>query len=282
LGRATLIVAVLLGIWLAKFPGVWGVRGSEAVESRNRLIRGIYATLKERSGSQKSSTFVTTFGTVNVETLRFLALQDGAELTLSDRHLSDNLPDYARSLESADFAVASDSGNGEVPDWLPSTRVQGQTLALIRSSPDFVQIASFPTPSGKPYYVFERRPKFSGWKALSGMGEVEGPYPQWNLPKVRWGLGPASLLAVDGAQGGRMRLIISCYTHIPNQKVTVRFDGKRIAVHVLPVVGKVYRFETRLDVSRGPHSIELVYKDWVRDPPNRPRATLFAELQLAR
>jgi hypothetical protein len=282
LGRATLIVAVLLGIWLAKFPSVWGVRGSEAVESRNRLIQGIYATLKERTGPQKSSTFVTTFGTVNTETLRFLALQDGAELTFSDRHLSDNLPDYARSLESADFAVASDSGNGEVPDWLPSTRVQGQTLALIRSSPDFVQIASFPTQSGKPYYVFERRAKFSGWKALSGMDEVEGPYPQWNLPKVRWGLGPASLLAVDGAQGGRIRLIMSCYASIPNQEVTVRLDGKRIAVHALPLTGKVYRFETPLDVSRGPHGIELVYKDWVRDPPNRPLATLFAELRIER
>ena len=177
LGRARLIVAVLLGIWLAKFPGAWGIRGSEAVDSRNRLIQGVYATLKERTGSQKSSTFVTTFGTVNIGTLRFLALQDGAELTFSDQVLSDNLPDYARSLESADFAVASDDGNLEAQDWLPSSKVQGQTLALIRANPDFVQIASFPTSSGKPYYVFERRTKFSGWKALSGMGEVEGRYP---------------------------------------------------------------------------------------------------------
>jgi hypothetical protein len=95
-------------------------------------------------------------------------------------------------------------------------------------------------------------------------------------------LGPASLLAVDGAQGGRMRLIMSCYTYIPNQEVTVRLDGKRIAVHALPVTSKVYRFETPIDVPRGPHEIELVYKDWARDPPNRPLATLFAELQIAR
>ena len=282
LGRATLIVAVLLSIWLAKFPGVWGIRGSEAVESRNRLIQGIYATLKERTGSQKSSTFLTTFGTVNIGTLRFLALRDGAELTFSDQVLSDKLPDYARSLESADFVVASDDGNREAEDWLPSSKVQGQTLALIRSNPDFVQIASFPTPSGKPYYLFERRPKFSGWKALSGMGEVEGPYPKLNLPKVRWGLGPASLLAVDGAQGGRMRLIMSCYTYIPNQEVTVRLDGKRIAVHALPVTGKVYEFEAPLDMSPGPHRIELVYKDWVRDPRTRSYGALFAELRIER
>lgn len=282
LGRTALIAAVLLGIWLAKFPGVWGIRGSEAVEGRNSLIQGIYATVKERAGSRKSSIFVTTFGTVNIGTLRFLALREGAELTFSDQVLSDNLADYARSLESADFAIASDDGSPEARDWLPSTKIQGQTLALIRSIPDFVQIATFQTTSGKPYYVFERRPDFSGWKALSGMGDIEGPYPKLSLPKVRWGLGPASLLAVDGAQGGRIRLIMSCYTSVPNQEVAVRLDGKRIAVHALPVTGRAYRFETRLDLSPGPHRIELVYKDWVRGHPNGPLATLFAELRLER
>ena len=281
-GKVTLIAAVLLGIWLAQFPAAWGVRGSEAVENRNRLIHDIYTTLKEKAGSHESSTFVTTFGTVNKGTLRFLALRDGVELAFSDLVLSDNLADYAHSLESADFAVASEPGNGEgVEGRLPSSKVQGQTLALIRSHPDFVQIASFPTSTGKLYYVFERRPKFSGWKVIAGLGEVEGPYPRLNLPKVRWGLGPASLLAVDGAQGKPMRLIMSCYTYIPNQEVTVRLDGKRIAVHALPVTSKIHRFETALDVSRGSHKIELVYKDWVRDPPNKPLAVLFGELRIA-
>lgn len=281
-GRAALIVVVLLGIWLAKFPGVWGTRGSEAVEGRNKLVQDIYATVKERAGSQKASTFVTTFGTVNIGTLRFLALRDGTELTFSDQVLSDNVEDYVRSLESADFAIASDEGNAEARDWLPSSKIQGQTLALIRANGDFAQIAAFPTPSGKPYYVFERRRKFSGWKTLSGMGEVEGPYPRLSLPKVRWGLGPESRLVVDAWQGGRMRLVMSCYTYIPNQEITVRLDGKRIALHAMPAVGKVYRFETQVDAVRGRHEIELVYKDWLRDQPSRPLATLFAELRIER
>jgi hypothetical protein len=282
LGRATFVVVVLLGLWLATSPEVLGVHGTEAVESRNQLVRSVDIALKERAGPRTYATFVTTFGTVNSETLRFLALQDGAALTFSDQALSDNLADHARDLETADFAVASEPGSGEVPGWLPSTRVEGPTLALIQSNPDFVQIASFPTPSGRRYYLFERQPKFSRWNALSGMGEVEGPYPQWNLPNVRWGLGPVTLLAVDGAQSGRMRLIMSCVAHVPNQQVTVRLDGMRIAVHALPVAGKVYGFETPLDVSSGPHRIELVYTNWVRDPSNRPLATLFAELRLER
>jgi len=282
LGRAALVVVVLLGLWLAKFPSALGVRGSEAVESRNRLVRSVYATLKERAGYRKSSTFVTTFGTVNSETLRFLALQEGAALTFLDQALVDDLPAYVGDLERADFAVASEPGSGEVPAWLPSSKVEGQTLALIQSNPDFVQIASLPTLTGKRYYIFERLPKFSGWTALTGMGEVEGPYPQWNLPKVRWGLGPATLLAVDAAQAGRMRLVMSCYAHVPNQAISVRLDGRRIALHALPVAGKAYRFETLLDLSRGPHKIELVYKDSVRDPSSRLLAALFTELRLER
>ncbi len=40
---------------------------------------------------------------------------------------------------------------------------------------------------------------FAGWRAASGLGAVEGPYPQWNLPLICWGHGPATRLTIPAA-----------------------------------------------------------------------------------
>ena len=37
---------------------------------------------------------------------------------------------------------------------------------------------------------------FTGWRALTGLGPQEGPFPQWNLPVVRWGTGAETRLQV--------------------------------------------------------------------------------------
>src|SRR5258708_35617056 len=75
--------------------------------------------------------------------------------------------------------------------------------------------------------------EFSGWRALSGFGRIEGPYPQ--LPVVRWGLGPASRLAFSADAGGTAMLELSGQSAVAGQAVDVLLDGSVILKRVVPM-----------------------------------------------
>lgn len=55
----------------------------------------------------------------------------------------------------------------------------------------------------------------TGFVAARGLGPVEGPYPQWDLPLVRWARAPAVRLTVPPLdQLGRLHLVLSVRGHV--------------------------------------------------------------------
>jgi hypothetical protein len=123
---------------------------------------------------------------------------------------------------------------------------------------------------------------FSENVGLTGFAELEGPHPQWNMPVVRWGLSPKSLLRV-GRHRGPFLLILKGLTYHPQQTVQVFLSGKLIHKHTFSKPGV---FETLNIPLRGDGSdmtVELVYKHSEKPTltDSRPRAVLFRCIQLA-
>ena len=69
-------------------------------------------------------------------------------------------------------------------------------------------------------------PAFYGWKREIGLAAVEGPYPQWNLPHIRWGLSPETVLYFQG-DGLPIDLVIEARRNSrPGQRLQINLNGK--------------------------------------------------------
>lgn len=280
--RQVLVTSLLLASLLcAKSPPYWGEVKDPLVQKRNRLVEEIYRSLREAQPRHDARIYVTTAGTVNAHLLQYMALKDGFSRwsfgKFDERY---DLELYRNEVKSADFVVASEPGNSEVPPNLASTALQGQTLALLRDRQGLVELATFPTLSGKSYVLFERIGAFFGWAATDGFLGDEGPYPQWSLPIVRWGLGPSSRLQVRDTRGGSSTLVLEGRSDLRNQVMIVRLDGNEIARYHFTEPGKFETITIVLPLAPGSHNIELAYRVWQEQPNEPRRAVLFKTLRI--
>jgi hypothetical protein len=164
-------------------------------------------------------------------------------------------------------------------DWLPSTKIQDQTLELVRSHGDFRQIAAVPTINGKRYFIFEKPGPFSGWDRIDGLAPEEGPYPQWNLPVVRWGVGNTTIGQFTAGPGGAALHIVA-RADMPDQMMTVQLDGRTLVTHRFSKPGQFDTLEIPLAADSGTHTIRINYA-LHENNPDRPMAVLYQKLRIS-
>jgi len=79
---------------------------------------------------------------------------------------------------------------------------------------------------------------------------------------------------------GRYRLVASGKAAVDNTQLTVRIDGTEVGKHSFPSQ-RFESFDLPVELTAGPHTIELAYSDWVKSGP-RPMAILFQTMKLLR
>lgn len=279
---------VLIGACCAQWPVYWGDAGDPAVAGRNRLAGDILRSLHERAAGSPSRVFVTAPGRINPDLLQYMARRDGLRLQFSRLcgprvaciYLSDELGPYRQEVDEADFVLVGEPGHSEEVAELPSARVQQPLLELLRSRSDYVERERFPTLNDKSFLLFERLGPFHGWSGSRGLLDPEGPYPQWQLPVVRWGCGPSTTLTFADRSGGAMRLVIDGRSGFAGQTMTVRLDDHTLAQHVFREPPVFERLDLPLDLGPGTHAVELDFTAWEPAPESPKRAVLFRTLQV--
>jgi glycosyltransferase involved in cell wall biosynthesis len=118
-----------------------------------------------------------------------------------------------------------------------------------------------------------------GWRAVSGFDPWEGPYPEQALARCRWAVGPRSRFDVDAARAGPSRVLISCRTYDPGQRVRLIHAGRVIGeADVPPDNGRktdhVLQFKT--NVRAGANAFEMQFWNW--QPGARPLALLVSAI----
>jgi hypothetical protein len=121
-------------------------------------------------------------------------------------------------------------------------------------------------------------PPFIGWRNSEGLDRLEGPYPQWDLPQVRWGLGPATTLVFHGDGKPATLILEGRRNDRRDQSLVVRLNGEEIARHEF---GKFEFRELRVPLApkRGSNELVLEYGAWNTETP-RATAVLFRRLQI--
>lgn len=125
------------------------------------------------------------------------------------------------------------------------------------------------------------RAAFYGWTRATGLAPAEGPYPQWSLPRVRWGLGPVTRLSFESSQGENRNLVMRCKPHqVADQELSVLLDGSPMGRRVFPNGEQFVDVVFPLTASGGAHEIEIRYRTWDASDPDRPLAILFEKLRI--
>lgn len=172
--RRAAFLAVLFGAGLAcaRFPPSWGQRDSEVLMARRALSDRLAELLRDDQAHPEDRILFTAVGNVSPDLVCYTDLRDGRPLR---RRVGTppmgGLEDFKRAMNAATWVVASEPDNGEVAAQHPFSKVQAETLAMIRTRADFELVGSAPTHTGKNFYVYRRiRP--------ANMKQSDGPSPQ--------------------------------------------------------------------------------------------------------
>lgn len=278
-----ILAVVLLGaVGISHFvPELYKPGGANVVQ-RRRIISSVYNALRQYNVGDRARIYMTTTGYVNAAVLDYLNLQQGLPaFNIAEQPYSPDLKLHESEMDKSDYVIASEQGNSEsFGNFIPSGNMQDATLAHIRANPDFAEIAAIPTQNEKRFFVFKRVPPFYGWDVTTGLGPVEGPYPDWKLREVRWGFGPKTVATLPPAlTTGDYLLVVSGKPALANLEMTVRIDGREVGRHVFPSQLRFDAFELPVHLGPGRHEIELDYANWAKVEP-RPMAVLFQTMKL--
>jgi hypothetical protein len=253
---------------------------SPIAAGHRRIIDDISAALLAQDIHPRTRIYITTTGFVNADVLNFMALQRMLPpWNFQQRPAIGDLAVHAQEIKKSQYVIASEQGNSEaMGGFLGAGNIQDQTLALVRNDPEFDQIGEFPTLNGKKYFLFHRE-RFSGIDAISGLGPIEGPYPQWGLDKVRWGNGPQSALRVQAQSEGQYKLMTEGRAAVAGAKMTLLVDNGVVSSYVFATNNQFERSQFMMHLTPGPHELTLTYSEWDR-AGGESRALLFDLLKL--
>lgn len=118
---------------------------------------------------------------------------------------------------------------------------------------------------------------FNGWRAQSGLADLEGPYPQWNLGAVRWGLHPSTHLIADRPEGGTY--ILECVAKAETVlTMTIEVAGKKVLEHTFNEPSKFENLSAEFELPPG-GEITLNYSHGA-PIKEKPMSVLFKALRL--
>ena len=154
-----IIVIALFGVGQFQWP--WyhiskqtGVLSSE-VQYRRSAIESLYNDILQnqkdnriRNEKPLSVFFTTSNKFFNSFTLRFYLAKGNVANETRDLYLSDNIPLFIQSINSSDYVVAFNESNTDTFPWLPSSKIQGQVLRILRSDPNLRLIRTYTDPYG--------------------------------------------------------------------------------------------------------------------------------------
>lgn len=274
---AVLILAVVIGLGEFRWPRRVGrYTGAQSVARRN-IATGIYRTLLRADPAGNAKVDIDGIGDINPDLFKYYNARDQYSFEFYSPPDTDKLQQHLNALDNSRFLILSQSKTRITANFYPGYKVLDAMNVTIRKRPRWRQIGYFVfPPSKRGFYVFERKLlDFSGWNDATGLGAVEGPYPNMNLPIVRWGIGPATTVQFV-APAKPVALHFTFRNEHPDEVVRVLLDGRRIFSHTYHAPpSNLVSVALPLRVAPGSkHQLRVTYSQWYSDMDMK-RAILY-------
>jgi hypothetical protein len=113
-----------------------------------------------------------------------------------------------------------------IPYYVPSSKRVGTVNEAFFRSPRFEFLGLVPGPRGQgSLSLFRQRRGFVDLTEVRGMRDFEGPYPDRNLPVVRWSLNPGAAFEVPSTPGKPARLWLRGISAAPRLLARIRLSS---------------------------------------------------------
>lgn len=270
-------------------PVCWYAPSPEArppLDVNRRILETLVPLGRPAATGEPRQVFLALAGSVSAPTLEWLALKARQPFLFFDNHRASDAEELIDSARSADFVVIARGDSAPYMAWLPSNRLQTKVRSVLDAE-GFRLRASFET-SGASIDLLEAPGRIglaqyelsaSGVAGASGFLSPEGPYPQWRLGRVQWGLYPESRIPLPG--NGARRLVLRASVRCDRgRRIEGRINGRVVGTHVQSHAGFA-DFEWTLDVAEDGGFLTLGYDGFAPESGTIQRAALFRHLELS-
>jgi hypothetical protein len=261
--------------WSHRSGGAAELESTSVSRQRYAALAGVVNAIRP-DGEESIRVYVPGFTPyLNEATVRFeLAKRRLGKVAVSGEQGSGAIDDVLQEIARATYVVLPNDVNSELLAYLPSTPLIPKLRAYLAADADFHKIARIAGIGSDSFDIFERKRPFGAAEFGMGFLATEGPYPQWNLPVVKWALGPRALLKLKDVSGGPRHLTLTMQSHIPRQRISVYSGTMLLGVCELPVAGKLVECGVPLhDMQPGGEiALEFAQADLGQSVP---RAVLF-------
>src|SRR5262249_10742336 len=145
------------------------------------------------------------------------------------------------ALANADRVILFDEDDPEIIQFLPGANLYSQVRPLVVGDPAFQKDLELLNADGiHKISIYARKhalhaSPFAKMHPIAGFMPIEGPYPQWNLPLVRWAQGNAARALFSTETSGAGRLTMRARSAIAGQSIEVKSGGEPAGTCDLPV-----------------------------------------------
>jgi hypothetical protein len=282
---ASVLVVLLVACGVLNFTwplfGTFQEHDPGLVRARHDLIYSIYDTIVASKPPVQSRILVVGIGAVTPEAYDFFSIRDGHRLQFFTLD-SPDLADYLSAVQRSDYVILSERETGCTATYMLQYQMLDPLLAHLRSNAAFEQLAYVPfSDTGKGFRIFSRKAKdgFAPGMRLGGFGPIEGPYPQWNLPLVRWSHGSESTITVSRDRAMAATFHARFTTPIPDLTVQILLNDVLLHTHVVPDHTVSQDVMVPVELASGDNTIRLVYSRTV-SIDGLPRAALFRAIRI--
>jgi len=127
------------------------------IRLHHEIYRDVLRRVRASSGGRPARVFLTCNGDIAPETLTWLARKEGLDASFRAEEISTDPEVFRGEIDRSSLVLAvTTRGNGKVHPWLPSAEVADTVLAMVRSRPDFREVAALGPLGTKEYYLFAR------------------------------------------------------------------------------------------------------------------------------
>jgi hypothetical protein len=220
----------------------------------------------------------------NPNTLRFEFQKRGLRMNGGLSFLG-SLNAQTTALATADHVILFDEDDPEILRYIPGASLYNQVRPLVVGDPAFKKdLVLQSADETHSISIYSRKRSlhphpFAKMHPIAGFLPIEGPFPQWKLPLVRWAQGSSARALFLTDTSGAGQLTMRARSSLAGQSIEVKIDGEDAGNCDLAVPNVFINCSLPVKLMRPATHIELRFSK-SGSQEDGMRSVLFSKLQL--
>ena len=246
-----------------------------ARKAADRVFQSALAAAIEHAPAQHTRAFLPHVGHLGNPLLAYEGAKVGIYFDAYTSEFETSQEIFDKAFDKADMVLISENSADEVNPNFPVYAALPNIWNWIAQRSDYGRRGLWQTPSGGRIALYSKHRPFEGFATIDGLGRLEGPYPQWDMPSVRWANLSGVKMTLGPGTDRVLTLRVRCMT--PKQTITAHADDAVIGTWEMIASGIPSNFSCPIPDAAS--RVELRFTDRAPTGPGES-AALFEGIQI--